>query len=171
METEQAPEARGGVPTHAVEAVVAALLLAMGLVVVFSSRRLGAGWTSDGPDAGYFPFYVGCILCIASAGTLYQALRARKRDREIFVDHEQLKRVLVVLVPAAAYVLAIQFLGIYIASAIYIAGFMIVLGKFHKGKSIATAVAIGVLFFFMFEIWFKVPLVKGSLDPLSFLGY
>jgi hypothetical protein len=26
-------------------------------------------------------------------------------------------------------------------------------------------------FFGMFEVWFKVPLFKGALDPLAFLGY
>lgn len=173
METEQAAvaEERRGVPTYVVEAVVSALLLLLGLVVVFNSQKLGAGWTSDGPAAGYFPFYVGCILCIASLGTLYQAVLGKKRNTEVFVDHEQLKRVLVVLIPAAVYVLVIEFVGIYIASAIYIAGFMIILGKFNKAKSVAAAIVISVLLFFMFEIWFKVPLVKGSLDPLSFLGY
>jgi hypothetical protein len=28
-----------------------------------------------------------------------------------------------------------------------------------------------VCLFLMFEVWFKVPLFKGTLDPLSFLGY
>jgi hypothetical protein len=102
---------------------------------------------------------------------MYQALWGKKRDTRIFVDPGQLRRVLVVLIPAIGYVLVIQFLGIYIASAIYIAGFMIGLGKFHPAKSIAAAIVITVLLFFMFEIWFQVPLVKGSLDPLSFLGY
>jgi hypothetical protein len=67
-------------------------------------------------------------------------------------------------------VLAIGFVGIYIASAVYIAGFMIVLGHFGVVKSIVAAVIINVLFFLMFEIWFQVPLIKGSLDPLAFLG-
>lgn len=169
------PEASGverrGVPTFAVEAAVAALLLVMGVVVVFESQRLGAGWTSDGPASGYFPFYIGLILCIASAGTLVQALFGKKRNTEVFVDREQLRRVLVVLVPALFYVLAVQLVGIYVASAVYIACFMIFLGKFHPAKSIAAAVIINALFFAMFEIWFKVPLVKGAFDPLAFLGY
>jgi hypothetical protein len=59
----------------------------------------------------------------------------------------------------------------YLASAIYIALFMIILGKFSKVKSIVTGIAVVVLFFFMFEVWFKVPLFKGMLDPLAFLGY
>lgn len=173
MNTPEEPGAdeRQGVSTHVVEAVVAALLLLMGLVVVVESRRLGAGWTSDGPASGYFPFYVGSILCIASAGTLYQALFGKKRNTDVFVDREQLKRVLVVLLPAVVYVGAVQVIGIYVASAIYIAGFMIVLGKFGPVRSVVAAVVINALFFLMFEVWFKVPLVKGSLEPLSFLGY
>ena len=164
-------EDRTGVPTFAVEAAVAALVVVLGLVVLFGSRKLGSGWTTDGPGAGYFPFYIGLILCISGAGTLYQALLGKKRNHDIFVDGEQIKRVLSVLIPAAFYVLAIQVFGIYVASAVYIAGFMIILGKFSKVKSILLGVAIAVFFFVLFEVWFKIPLYKGWLKPLDFLGY
>ena len=83
---------------------------------------------------GYFPFYIGLILCISGVGIVYQALLGKNKNTEIFVDSEQLKRVLSVLLPAAVYVLAIQFLGLYVASAIYIALFMIVLGKYSRGQ-------------------------------------
>lgn len=164
-------EHRTGVATNVVEAVVAVLIAIMGAVVIQGSRALGSGWTSDGPGSGYFPFYIGVILCISGAGTLYQALLGKNRNTEIFVDSVQLKRVLSVLVPAAIYVLAVQFVGLYVASAVYIALFMIVLGKYSRVKSVITALAVITLFFFMFEVWFKVPLFKGYLDPLSFLGY
>ena len=84
---------------------------------------------------------------------------------------EQIKRVLVVLIPAAFFVGAIQVVGMYISSAVYIACFMMFLGKFSRVKSVLLAVALSALFFAMFEIWFKVPLEKGVLDPLAFLGY
>jgi hypothetical protein len=32
-------------------------------------------------------------------------------------------------------VLVVQFLGLYVASAIYIAGFMIFMGKYHKARA------------------------------------
>lgn len=168
---EQAAPERTGVPTFAIEAAVAVLVILFGLLVLFGSRNLGSGWTTDGPGAGYFPFYIGLILCISGAGTLYQALLGKKRNHEVFVDSEQLKRVLSVLVPAAVYVLAIQLFGIYVASAVYIAGFMIVLGKFSRVKSIVLGLAIAVFFFILFEVWFKIPLHKGMLKPLEFLGY
>jgi hypothetical protein len=162
---------RRGVPTYAVEAVVALLVLALGLTVLYGSRKLGSGWTSDGPGSGYFPFYIGVILCIAAVGILYQSLLGKKRNSEIFVDGEQIRRVLIVLVPALVYVGAIQLVGLYVASVVYIAAFMILLGKFSPTRSVGTALAVGVLFFLMFEVWFKVPLAKGALDPLAFLGY
>ncbi len=162
---------RRGVATNKVEAVVAFFILLMGVAVVIGSWNLGSGWTSDGPGAGYFPFYIGVLLCVSGLGVMYQALFSKKKNTEIFVDNEQLKLVLSVFIPACIYVLGVQFFGLYVASAVYIALFMIILGKFSKIKSIATALIIVVLFFLMFEVWFKVPLFKGSIDLLAFLGY
>jgi hypothetical protein len=156
-----------------VDAVVAVIVFFIGAVVIFGSRKLGAEWTSDGPGSGYFPFYIGLVMCISGAGIFYQALfsKTAKRNTDEFVDGEQLKRVLSVLLPAAVYVLAVQFIGLYIASAIYIALFMVILGKFSWIKSIGIALCVNVLFFLMFEVWFKVPLFKGAYNMLDFLGY
>lgn len=162
---------RTGVATNIIEAIVAFCILVMGAVVVQGSHALGAGWTSDGPGAGYFPFYIGVLLCVSGVGIMYQALLGKGRNTDVFVDSEQLKRVLSVLIPALIYVGAVQFIGLYVASAIYIALFMIILGKYSWIKSVIVALSVVVLFFFMFEVWFKVPLFKGRFDPLSFLGY
>ena len=164
-------EVRTAPATYLVEAVVAFIVLMIGAVVVYGSRELGSGWTSDGPGAGYFPFYIGIILCISGAGIIYQALMGKNKNTEPFVDAGQFKRVMSVLVPIALYIFAVQFLGLYIASALYIALFMIILGKFSPVKSIITALTVTLLFFMMFEVWFKIPLYKGKFDLLSFLGY
>lgn len=164
-------EHRAGIKTYIVEAVVAFAILIMGVVTIQGSYALGSGWTTDGPGAGYFPFYIGVILCVSAVGTLYQALFGKKKNTEVFVDSDQLKRVLSVLVPALIYVLAVQYLGLYLASAVYIALFMIILGKFSWLKSIIISAAVITLFFFMFEVWFKVPLFKGQFAPLRFIGY
>lgn len=169
METHEGE--RTGVATNIIDAVVAVLIIIMGGVVIYGSRKLGSEWTSDGPGSGYFPFYIGLILCASGVGVLYQALAGKVKNTEVFVDGESFKRVLSVLIPAAVYVGFIQVLGIYLASALYIALFMIILGKYGWLKSVIIALAVNTLFFMMFEVWFKVPLHKGSLDPLAFLGY
>jgi len=160
-----------GISARATELVVAALLFVAGAVVVYDSYRLGSKWGSDGPQSGYFPFYIGLLICISSVINFAQALMARRMDPEIFVAWGPFKLVLTVLIPAAVYVLGVKYIGIYLASAIYIALFMAWLGKYSWLRSIAVGVAVNVSFFLMFEVWFKVPLYKGDLDPLRFLGY
>ena len=49
------------------ELAVAAAAFIFGAVVLADSARLGAGWSDDGPQAGYFPFYIGLIICACSA--------------------------------------------------------------------------------------------------------
>lgn len=165
------PDSPAVAKNHTVDAVVAVVLLIIASVVVYESKRLGAGWASDGPEAGYFPFYIGLILGISALGILFKATLSKERDTGVFVDREQLNRVASVLLPALVYVLFITFVGMYVASAIYITLFMIILGKYPKVKSTITGLAVSAFFFLLFEVWFKVPLYKGSLDPLSFLGY
>jgi len=160
-----------GISLRATELVVAALLFVAGAVVVYDSYRLGSKWGSDGPQSGYFPFYIGLLICISSVINFAQALMARRMDPEIFVAWGPFKLVLTVLIPAAVYVLGVKYIGIYLASAIYIAIFMAWLGKYSWLRSIAVGVAVNMSFFLMFEVWFKVPLYKGDLDPLRFLGY
>lgn len=154
-----------------VDAVVAVLLFLLGLVVVFEARRLGAGWSSDGPGAGYFPFYIGLLLCIGGAGILYQATLGKARDTRTFIDSVQLRRVASVFLPSVLYVGVVMALGLYVASALFITLFMIILGKYPPLKSVVVGVLVNALFFAMFEVWFKVPLFKGALNPLGFLGY
>ena len=164
--------ARPGISIRAAEIVVALILLGLGGLVVFDSVRLGFRWGSDGPEAGYFPFYIGFFICAASVITLGQVFFTGKRDTgKVFVEWDQFKLVLSVLVPAAFFVLGIQLIGIYVASVAYIAVFMIWLGKYSWIKGVLLGIAVSVVTFMMFEIWFKVPLFKGTYNPLSVIGY
>ena len=169
--SDSADEGPALVSNSTMDAIVAATLLVVGALVVYQAYKLGSSWTDDGPGSGYFPFYIGLIICISSLGILYQALLSPARDKGGFVNRVQLGRVLQVLLPALVYVGAIYLLGIYVASAIYIAGFMIFLGEYPRLKSVLLGVAISAFFFCLFEVWFKVPLFKGKFAPLSFLGF
>jgi hypothetical protein len=160
------------VSTRTMEIVVAAILLAFGATFLYSSYKLGFRWSSDGPQSGFFPFYVSLFICVASGATLLQAVLSKSAaGRASFVERGQLKQVLKVLIPAGLFILGIQLIGIYVASAIYIALFMNLLGDYPWKKSLPLAVAISVLFFFMFEVWFQVPLFKGHWNLTGWTGY
>lgn len=160
-----------GIGTRLVEIVAAVAILALGSLVVFDSVRLGAQWADDGPQAGYFPFYIGSILCLCALVLLGNAVVGKFDGPKVFVTRQALGRVLQVFVPAAIYVVAIQLIGIYVASALYIGVFMRWLGKYALSWSLVLGVGLMTAFFLMFEVWFKVPLYKGLWDPLFWLGY
>ena len=155
------------------EVVVAAIFLAIGLLVVYDSRRLGSTWGSDGPQAGYFPFYIGAIICISSLVNLVSALMSKSNRDQPFVTWGQMKMVLIVMVPYSVYVVLIAnplySLGIYEASVIFIAAFMRYLGKYSWLKIAVVSIVTMVAFFLMFEVWFKVPLPKGPIEAM--LGF
>lgn len=158
-----------GPATKAVEIVVAALILAAGAVVVYDSHRIGAGWASDGPQAGYFPFYIGLLICLASGWILLQAIFTRHSSPSVFVSLRKLRLVLAVLLPAIGFVVAVYFIGLYVSAALFIAAFMRWQGRFSAMRILPVSLAVPILLFLMFEIWFLVPLPKGPVEAL--FGY
>jgi len=155
---------RSAASVRAVEVGVALVILLFGLVVLFDSFRIGAKWGEDGPQPGYFPFYVGLLICLSSVTILVRALRNASLAGESFVSREELKKILTVLVPTAVYVGVIAYLGFYVTSTVYIAYFMWYLGKYSWIKILPVAVGVSVVFFLIFEVWFQVPLPKGPLE-------
>lgn len=169
------------VSNRIVEIIVALLFLVGSVIVITDSVRLGFGWLEgEGPAPGYFPFYIAMAMAIASLVTMFQAIRGiTGGGADSFVSVVGFRRVLAVLVPTLVYVLligglkfgpiAIPGLGLYVASAIFIAGFMIVFGKDNPLKSVLVGAAVPFVLFLMFEKWFLVPLPKGPLEAM--LGY
>jgi hypothetical protein len=157
-----------------VDAVTAVAIFLVGAVVIWDSYRLGSKWGSDGPESGYFPFYIGLILCGASLVNFVNAMREKSAAQggESFVSVSSLRMIMSVMIPTIIYVSAIggvgpiPGVGIYVASVIFIAVFMLWLGKYGWGKTIGVSISVPVVFFLMFEIWFKVPLPKGPLEAL-----
>ena len=160
----QGNEERPAFHVRTAEIVTAGGFFAIGAIVIFDSLRLGMGWKEDGPQAGYFPFYIGLIICISSLVNLAAALIAALKRNPAFVEVGQLKLVLSVLVPTAVYAGAIGWIGIYVASALFVALFMRWLGKYAWWKVGAVSVGNSVVFFLIFEVWFKIPLPKGPLE-------
>lgn len=156
--------AKAAIKTRTMEIAVAIFILLCGAIVIYDSVRLGAKWGEDGPEAGYFPFYIGAILCIASVVNLMSALAAARRDHTNFVELGKLKLVFSVLAPTVVYVAMISPLGLYLASTLFIAFFMRWLGKYPWWLVGAVSIGNSVVFFLVFEVWFKIPLPKGPLE-------
>lgn len=158
-------ETEPGLSRRAVECVVAALLCAFAVAVLWDSYGRGAGW-QGGPQSGFFPARLAWLLLASSAVVFVQGIRAESR---VLVTWAQLKQVSLVLLPLTVYVFAIGYLGIYLASALFLGGFMIAFGSFRWWSILAAAVLIPLVTFWVFEMQFEVPLPKGPLEAM--LGF
>ncbi len=156
------------VSNRTVEIIVSLALIALAGVVIWDTVRIGYGWSEqEGPQPGFFPFIVAAMMGVASLITFIKsAFFPSDEDRQDFVSIRGAGRILLVLVPLAVYILGIEFLGIYVASAIFIAGFMIAFGKEPILRSALVGVGVPLALFFMFERWFLVPLPKGPLEAM-----
>lgn len=169
-ETSEADSARKvAAYVRPVDLVTSALLLTAGFVLALDNWRIGAGWASDGPRPGFFPFGLAVILMVASAWGLFTAARDRSAAREVFVETESLKRVFQVLVPTILFVVGIKYAGLYASSALLIFVFMIWLGRLGLISSVLTSLGFAAVIFWMFEIQFRVLLPKGPIE--AWLGF
>lgn len=160
---------QGAVSQRAVGAAMAVLFFLVGVVMIVDNFRIGAGWASDGPQAGYFPLRIGVIICVAAAFVLFQTVVRKDGAGKVFVTFARLRHVMVVLVPTIAFVFAIKFVGIYVASAVFIGAFMRAMDRFGWVKTIVISVGTSAALFWMFELQFLVPLPKGPLEAM--FGY
>ena len=162
-------ESGGTGPSHrTVEIAVGGAIALMAIIGMYGSLKVGIGWGAEGPQAGFFPFYVSAIVLIACAVNIVAAVRDAG-DLKLFAKWEELGKVTSVVVPTAIYAGLIPFIGLYVSSALLIGVFMYWFGKYKLPVVLAVSIVVPILTFFMFEIWFLVPLPKGPLE--QFLGY
>jgi putative tricarboxylic transport membrane protein len=152
---------------RAADIATASFLMLLGGVVLVEAIRLGFRWGPDGPQSGFFPFWLAVVVIAHSAAILVQSVR--KRSAEPFATREQLQMVLTVAWPAAAMVLFTHFIGLYVAAAIYLAFYMRLVGRHSWVTTIGLSFSIPLVTFLVFEKWFLVPLPKGPLE--AWLGY
>jgi hypothetical protein len=167
--SDPAEQPRAVASTRAVDIAVSLLLAAFAALMAWDNWRSGAGWASDGPKAGYFPFYLSLLLGAASLFGLVKAVMQGAGAASPFVNREQLRRVLQVLVPTFLFCLLTQWLGIYVASFLLIVGFMRYIGEIAWWKSLLTGFVFALAMFVTFDVAFDVIMPKGPLEAL--LGF
>lgn len=155
------------------EVTTAAGTAVLGLIAVAGATELGFRWGDHGPQSGFFPFYVGLVLILASLWNLGRAVAKHRatlvndqRSAQIedpFLDHEQLMRISRFLGALVVFVVVSVFFGIYVGSTLYIAW-----SAWRGGYRPLVALAFGLLFavslYLIFEVGFRVPLLKGPLE-------
>jgi putative tricarboxylic transport membrane protein len=143
-------------------------LAVIGVVVLIEGLRLGIGWGTDGPEPGFFIFYLGAAL-LGSSLIVVAAASRRASDGGRFVVAGQLRSVATVFFPAVLMVILTHVVGLYVSGALYLAAYMRWIGRHRWATTVLVAIVIPLTTFLIFEIWFLVPLPKGPLETT--LGY
>jgi hypothetical protein len=142
-------------------------LIGLSALVLWDALRLGIGWGSDGPQSGFFPFWLAVIIMACCAVIAVRS--ARRPSRAPFVKREQIGPILKALVPAAAFVLLTGIIGLYVAAGLYLGVYMRWIGRYSWPAILGLSVAFPLITFVVFEKWFLVPMPKGPLE--AWLGY
>ncbi|MDA9439790.1 tripartite tricarboxylate transporter TctB [Bradyrhizobium sp. CCBAU 51745] len=150
---------------RALELATAILTGSFGVAVVVQSLDNGIGWSSEGVDAGTFPFLTGIIIVV---GSLYNLARgvvptASLASVPIAITSIELRRLAGLFVPAAIFVGAIPLLGMYIASAAYVFAVLAIPRHQQVLWSAITAAATALALYVVFERMFQVSLPHGAL--------
>ena len=148
------------------EIAVAGAAALAGALVCYGSLEIGTGWGDAGPQPGYFSFYIGLFIVLASCGVLIESVIEQRKHPQVFLTREQGHRILTFFLPMLGFVAVSMVLGLYVGLALYLFGVMTIQGGYRIVKALTICSSTVVIFYFVFEKWFQVPLLKGPLEAL-----
>jgi putative tricarboxylic transport membrane protein len=143
--------------------VVALGLMVIGLLVLGDAVRLGFGWGMSGPESGFFPFYMGLGIVICTFFIVLRAIKIYKKDGagKPLIPKGGAAQILWVLLPAIGVVLLTELLGLHLATVLYLAFYMGVVGRIPWAKVILLSVLVPLVVYVLFDRIFLIPLPEG----------
>ncbi len=145
--------------------VCAAVILCIGLLVMWDSIRLNIGWGMEGPQAGFYPFIMSLGVVIGSLVILAQAFQRKgvSKSDQPFIPRGALQPVLKCVLPAALMVFLTEWIGLYIAAGLYLAVYMRWIGGHRWRTVLVLSIAIPAASYVLFDKVFLIPMPEGSL--------
>ena len=143
--------------------IVALGLMLVGFIVLADTIRLGFGWGMSGPEAGFFPFYMGLGIVLCTFFIVLRGIKIFKKEGtgKPLIVKGGLTQILWVLIPAAGMVLLSELIGLHLATVVYLAFYMGVVGKMHWAKVILLSVLVPLVIYILFDKIFLIPLPEG----------
>jgi hypothetical protein len=143
--------------------VVSLLFMLLGVIVIADSVRLGFMWGRTGPASGFFPFYLGVGVVIASLIVLFNAVSQYRKQGEgkPLMPPGALKPILWVVIPSTAMVAITELVGLHIAAAMFLGFYMRVVGKIGWVTTLLISIIAPLSLYITFDKLFLIPLPAG----------
>ena len=152
---------------HRADRLTAAVLLVFSLAFAAGGLKYDPYWSEEGPGSGFLPGWLGAVMAALAMIMLLRRPRARVADAAVdWVPHgEGARRVLVLLVASVLYVAALKYVGMNLASAVYLAFVMRYFERHAWWLVALVSVLAAAANWLVFVHWLKVPF------PVSPLGF
>lgn len=147
----------------AMEVATALFTALLGLIICAGSLKHGISWNEQGPEAGFFPFYIGYMVLIGSGVNLAQAMRARRRLSGHFIESGRVPDVAAFLAAIIAFAVLVALLGLYVGIALYLPAVTMWKARLRPARAALLGLGAALFFYVCFEYAFKLPLPKGPL--------
>jgi hypothetical protein len=144
----------------------ALLTLAFGATIIAGALEFSIGWGEIGPEPGYFPFRIGSLIVLASLVNLGRAIAGRAGLGHAMLTRDQAWRLAAFALPVVAFVGLTRMIGIYVAAALYLLFCVGVMARHRLRVTVAVALGAPLVLFILFEVVFRMPLLKGPLEAL-----
>jgi putative tricarboxylic transport membrane protein len=142
--------------------VLALLLFVLAVLVAWESLKLDIGWGLNGPEGGFFPFWLAVGLAICGLVILARAVRSTAPAlRQPLVRPGGWVPILKVSLPALAMVTLTEMIGLYPAAALYIGFYMRWIGRHHWLLVLTVSLGVPLGSYVIFDKWFLIPMPKG----------
>jgi putative tricarboxylic transport membrane protein len=142
--------------------VLALLLFVLAVLVAWESLKLDIGWGLNGPEGGFFPFWLAVGLAICGLVIMARAVRSTAPAlRQPLVRPGGWVPILKVSLPALAMVTLTEMIGLYPAAALYIGFYMRWIGRHHWLLVLTVSLGVPLGSYVIFDKWFLIPMPKG----------
>jgi hypothetical protein len=143
--------------------IVALGMMLVGIISLADAIRLGFGWGMSGPEAGFFPFYMGLGILICTILIVVKAVKAYRKDGPggPLIQEGGLVQILWILIPAIGVVLLTELIGLHLATVFYLAFNIRVLGKMSWVKVVLLSILVPLSMYIVFDRVFLIPLPEG----------
>ena len=143
--------------------VIAALLLAFAVAFSAGAIKSYQWWGPGGPGPAFMPFWLGLVMAGLALGLLIRSVKQRDPGPAWLPRGQGLADILVVLGATIAFVALLDFLGMVIGTAIYLAVLVRYLGKHAWWVTFAVALGAAAFNWLVFVHWLRVPFPEGKL--------
>jgi hypothetical protein len=149
----------------------AAAIVLIAAVAMFDSRKVFGEQLGSSPgDVGpsWYPFWSAALMGVAAVYVGFRAMTVAQSKENPFAGRESVTSVLKLVIPMFLYAFSFQYVGFYVATAIYMAFFAWYLGKYRWWGILAAGVITPLAVYLLFEVAFRLTLPKSLLYPLGF---